>query len=106
MTISFVRFALAISLAAATLQAGANVAIAGSKENFKASDSNSDGALNRREFRRFIIREARDGTGQAPRIKELNMYDDAFNMVDRNNDNRFTPNEAPEEYAAQKREER
>ncbi len=68
---------------------------ADSESNFKAADANRNGTLNRREFRVFIDKEAADGTGHAPMIQSLGMYNDAFDMVDANGDGQFSVNEVP-----------
>jgi Ca2+-binding EF-hand superfamily protein len=71
------------------------VAEAGSRENFIAADRNRDGALTRSEFRVFIDKNAAEGIGYAPTIQAQNMYDEAFDMVDKNGDGKFSVSEVP-----------
>jgi len=85
--------ALAALTATVGLVATTGLAQAGSKENFIASDRNRDGALDRREFRAFIDRNAAEGISPAPTIKAQNMYDQAFDMVDSNGDGLFSVSE-------------
>jgi len=60
------------------------------QENFRQSDKNGDGTLDRQEFRAFIDANADDDIGRAAMVRRFGAYDTAFERVDTNEDGNIT----------------
>ena len=83
--------ALAMAVPALALNAAADRKAV--QQNFKQSDSNKDGKLNKVEFRKFIDANAKDNIGRASMVKRFGAYDTAFGRVDTNKDGMVSPKE-------------
>ena len=64
----------------------AGIAHADPAGDFRASDANGDGALDKAEFKAFIDRRADAGGSRAGMVRTHGLYDRAFARVDKNGD--------------------